>query len=275
MSARTSEANKAIALAWVKEQQLIREGKGTRNWTLEQQQDILNRGKAYSDDGKAFEGHHMKSAEKFPACQCDPDNIQFLSKSEHFAAHGGNFRNSTNGRFNPATGETIDFGANKYEPCEILELGESIMGTSGQKQNIIEIADTSTVVKAVDAKTAAATGSINSAKIRFFGTAKRFTAIAVSSYIRNKKVIDPILKAFVLAAVIVAKESLGRNSVITNRNDTDVDAYSACDSGTGENENITGRSSPSEHIVSPHKQRYNREWRDKKAYLRGKNANAR
>jgi len=31
-------------------------------WTPEQQRDILEKGKAYTDDGKAFEGHHMKSA---------------------------------------------------------------------------------------------------------------------------------------------------------------------------------------------------------------------
>lgn len=56
MSRRTSEANKAILAAWEKEQDLVREGKGTRDWTQEQQQDILDRGKAYDEDGKAFQG---------------------------------------------------------------------------------------------------------------------------------------------------------------------------------------------------------------------------
>ena len=34
----------------------MQEGKGTREWTLQQQQDILDKGKAYDDNGKAFEG---------------------------------------------------------------------------------------------------------------------------------------------------------------------------------------------------------------------------
>lgn len=126
MSRRTSEANKAIAAAWSNEQQLVSEGKGTRDWTPEQQQDILEKGKAYDENGKAFEGHHMKSAEAYPEYQGDPENIQFLSRAEHFDAHGGNFQNPTNGYYDPETGETKDFGENKYEPCEVKELSEPI-----------------------------------------------------------------------------------------------------------------------------------------------------
>lgn len=66
MSRRTSESNKAILAAWNKEQELVREGKGTRDWTPEQQQDILDKGKAYDENARAFEGQHMKSAEKYP-----------------------------------------------------------------------------------------------------------------------------------------------------------------------------------------------------------------
>lgn len=63
MSRRTAESNKAILAAWNKEQELVQEGKGTREWTPKQQQDIFEKGKAYDDDGVAFQGHHMKSAE--------------------------------------------------------------------------------------------------------------------------------------------------------------------------------------------------------------------
>ena len=63
MSRRTAESNKAILDAWIKEQELVKEGKGTRNWTSQQQQDILEIGQAYDDNGKAFEGQHMMSAE--------------------------------------------------------------------------------------------------------------------------------------------------------------------------------------------------------------------
>ena len=63
MSNRTSEASKAVAEAWKHEQELVREGKGTRDWTPEQQMDILERGKAYDENGKAFQGHHMMNVE--------------------------------------------------------------------------------------------------------------------------------------------------------------------------------------------------------------------
>lgn len=124
MSSRTANANKAIALRWSQEQQLVSTGQGTRDWTQEQQRDILDRGKAYDDNGKAFEGHHMKSVERYPEYQSDPGNIQFLSRSEHCAAHDGNFQNYTNGYFNPFTGETTDFGGDKYEPCVVINLSE-------------------------------------------------------------------------------------------------------------------------------------------------------
>ncbi|MEE1340858.1 MAG: hypothetical protein UHG91_08825 [Succinivibrionaceae bacterium] len=61
MSRRTKEANKAISNAWQREKQLILAGKGTRDWTLKQQLDILEKGKAYDDFGFAFQGQHMKS----------------------------------------------------------------------------------------------------------------------------------------------------------------------------------------------------------------------
>lgn len=92
MSRRTSESNKAILAAWNKEQELVLEGKGTREWTPRQQRDILEKGKAYDDNGKAFEGQHMKSAEMYPEYQGEPGNIQFLTRTEHLEAHDGNWQ---------------------------------------------------------------------------------------------------------------------------------------------------------------------------------------
>ena len=83
------ERNKAVREAWIKEQNLVQEGKGTRAWTPEQQKDILEKGKAYDDSGKAIEGQHMKSAEQYPEYQGDPGNIQFLTSAEHLEAHNG------------------------------------------------------------------------------------------------------------------------------------------------------------------------------------------
>ena len=59
--ASTNARYQAIRKAWKREQQLVWEGKGTRDWTREQQRDILNlkKGRAYDDLGRAFEGQHM------------------------------------------------------------------------------------------------------------------------------------------------------------------------------------------------------------------------
>ena len=127
MSRRTSEANKAIAAAWENEKQRVSEGKGTRDWTQEQQQDILDRGKAYDENGKAFEGQHMRSAEMHPECQGDPNNIQFLTREEHLAAHGGDWRNPTNGYYDPFTGVMTDFGDGPIVPCKVIELSEPVV----------------------------------------------------------------------------------------------------------------------------------------------------
>ena len=99
MSGRTIEASRAIRLAWQKEQAFVRCGYGTRDWTIDQQIDIELYGKAYDEDGRAFEGHHMKSVEKYPELQGDSENIQFLTRDEHLDAHGGDFRNPTDGYY--------------------------------------------------------------------------------------------------------------------------------------------------------------------------------
>lgn len=122
------ERNKAIRLAWEKEQQLVQEGKGTRDWTKEQQKDILDpdKGKAYDENGRAFEGQHMKSAAEYPEYQGDPDNIQFLTREEHLEAHKGSWQNPTNWFYNPETKEFVDFGDNKPIPCEVLNLSDPV-----------------------------------------------------------------------------------------------------------------------------------------------------
>lgn len=132
------ERNKAVREAWIKEQNLVQEGKGTRAWTPEQQKDILEKGKAYDDSGKAIEGQHMKSAEQYPEYQGDPGNIQFLTRAEHLEAHNGNWQNPTNWYFNPVTKEKIEFGDGPFIPCETIQLPEPIIATV-YKGNIIKI----------------------------------------------------------------------------------------------------------------------------------------
>lgn len=129
MSRRTADANKAIRLAWERERELVRQGKGTRDWTKEQQQDILDpdKGKAYDEMGRAFEGQHMKSVAEYPEYQGNPDNIQFLTKEEHLEAHKGSWQNPTNWYYDPITKEFTDFGDGEIIPCVIIDLSDPII----------------------------------------------------------------------------------------------------------------------------------------------------
>ena len=136
MSRRTAESQKAIREAWEKEQELVKEGKGTRNWTPEQQKDILEKGKAYDENGKAFEGQHMKSAEQYPEYQRNPGNIQFLTREEHLEAHGGSWQNPTNWYFNPITKEKIDFGDGPFVSCEVISLAEPVIEPSVENNTV-------------------------------------------------------------------------------------------------------------------------------------------
>ena len=100
------ERQKAIRDAWKSEKSNVRQGMGTRDWSQNEQRQIVAKGKA-----NGYEGHHMKSVKEYPQYAGDPKNIQFLNRSEHVnGAHKGNTQNPTNGYYNPKTGTTQDFG---------------------------------------------------------------------------------------------------------------------------------------------------------------------
>lgn len=95
---------KAVKEAWGKEKQRVLQGKGTRNWTVGQQAELIEHNRV-----SGFEGQHMKNVARYPQYAGDSNNIQFLTYEEHYyGAHRGNWKNETNGRFDPATGEMID-----------------------------------------------------------------------------------------------------------------------------------------------------------------------
>lgn len=130
MSRRTAESSKAIRLAWQRERELVAHGQGTRDWTREQQRDILDGRSAHDEDGKAFEGHHMMSAEAHPELQGEPGNIQFLTRSEHLEAHGGAWSLPTRGYFDPVTHVTSPFPDGSCVPREPFNLSSPVTATS-------------------------------------------------------------------------------------------------------------------------------------------------
>lgn len=305
MSRRTAEADKAIRLAWENERALVKEGKGTRDWTEEQQKDILEKGKAYDDNGRAFEGQHMKSAEKYPEYQGDPGNIQFLTREEHLEAHQGNWQNPTNWYYNPVTKEIIDFGEGKYKPCKVIELSEPITiavnkanpetnNTISNKTRQQETAHNKVPDKpqAPSSLKAKGTKTVKSPAIKKQAPKEKTIDFKhFFSEIRNSinkfKKEHPIITGFFEVAVpviistnVVYNGKSSNNDPQSDDKDLNFDYEENNTADDLDNEPVddilekSKRSSPCEHEVPEGRQRYHTkngvEWRDKAPYHRGR-----
>lgn len=278
MSRRTAESNKAILAAWIKEQELVKEGKGTRNWTPQQQQDILEIGKAYDDNGKAFEGQHMKSAEMYPEYQGSPGNIQFLTRAEHLEAHDGSWQNPTNWYFNPVTKEKIDFGDGPFIPCEIIQLSAPI----------ISLTDNSTIKKIfIEKKEGSSKADVLKQSIGLrrktyskSEQAKTHTVQIETSKKANNafvKGIKSVLRFFVEHPVEILKIASAVKAVASIKGRSSGNAHGIVSNSTSSSAadivEKASRSLQSENDLKGHKQRYHTKsgivWKDKSPYHRG------
>ena len=274
MSRRTAKSNKAILAAWSKEQELVQEGKGTRKWTPKQQQDILEKGKAYDEDGVAFQGQHMKSAEMYPEYQGDPGNIQFLTRSEHLEAHNGNWRNPTNWYFNPVTKKKIDFGDGPFIPCEIIQLPEPIMKSNisvDTKEDVlteqVENVKTNESPTSKKEEEPIHTIPVNKSKPVIkqaggLGNTVKKAFMAVTDFPNYHPVLTRIVKVLVKAGLTVAIRAI-TNGERASSDDVNTDSSAE-------------RSSPEEHMVKGHGQHYHYKdgsvkWKEKDPYPRGGN----
>lgn len=293
MSNRTVQANKAVNRAWLNEQRLVSEGKGTRDWNPKHQNDILERGRAYDDDGKAFQGHHMKSVEANPEFQGNPGNIQFLSREEHKAAHFGDFHIPTNGYYDPNTGETMDFGDGSYILCKVIELSDPVVAPkavepketvekeqSAKSENsdkeqhtskkstenvppLKTVDATPPIKKAIIKQTGKnSAGSAGSAVKRFFGKVVKFIVE------HQAEIIEGALSGIGIATVVSgskgsrgSKSSSGREMSVNNIPPTN--RVSKTTEVLSEILDKTDRASPIEHPVSG----YNRMQNGKKVHV--------
>lgn len=189
MKKRTIEASKAIAKAWEMERELVLKGKGTRDWSIEQQQDILKTGKAHDADGKSFEGHHMKSVSKFPDMQGNPNNIQFLSRTEHLEAHGGSFQNPTSGRYDPILKQTKEILSNN-DLREVIPLSRQLTIKNNYK---------------------------NKTSQNKFGVIRRATKKVKIFYQNNKPIVDTVIKTVVIPTALAVTGSKIKKK-ISNKN---------------------------------------------------------
>lgn len=291
-----AERNKAIREAWNNEVELVKEGRGTREWTPEQQKDILEKGRAYDDSGKAFEGQHMKSAAEYPEFQGDPGNIQFLTRTEHLEAHDGNWKNPTNWYYNPVTKEKIDFGDGPFIPCEVIDLSEPIISISIKDSKIEE----QTSVEKNQTRTVNDTSTLNMEQHneehinprKFNSTGEKIQK--QSKFIRGLKwigtfVVEHPMESLQIAGVVIGGTVKAVSYFKGNRNSSSTSVSSNHTTSSRADATVTvadkvmdivekaNKSLPSENDVSGHKQRYHTrngvEWRDKAPYHRGKNKN--
>jgi len=111
----------AVSDAWSREKGLVQNGQGTRDWTVEQQSELLSTGRV-----TGFEGSHMMSVDDYLEYAGNPDNIQFLPSAAHFeGVHQGDPRHvKPNGRFNENTGEVIPAVDGQIPKQPIVDLSD-------------------------------------------------------------------------------------------------------------------------------------------------------
>ena len=280
------ERNKAVREAWNKELELVQEGKGTREWTPEQQKDILEKGRAYDENGKAFEGQHMKSAEMYPEYQGEPGNIQFLTRAEHIEAHDGNWQNPTNWYYNPVTKEKFDFGDGPFIPCEIIQLPEPIISLTRDstiQENVIEEKEdfSKDVLKQsaeTNKKTYSKPETSKSPKVQVEVPKKANNMFvkglkSVGRFIAEHPVESLEIAGVAIGGVAKAISSIKGSGSGKTRSTTSASGNSSVAEKVADIVEKASRSLPSENDVTGHKQRYHTKngvvWKDKAPYHRG------
>lgn len=280
------ERNKAVREAWNKELELVQEGKGTREWTPEQQKDILEKGRAYDENGKAFEGQHMKSAEMYPEYQGEPGNIQFLTRTEHLEAHDGNWQNPTNWYYNPVTKEKFDFGDGPFIPCEIIQLPEPIISLTRDstiQENVIEEKEdfSKDVLKQsaeTNKKTYSKPETSKSPKVQVEVPKKANNMFvkglkSVGRFIAEHPVESLEIAGVAIGGVAKAISSIKGSGSGKTRSTTSASGNSSVAEKVADIVEKGSRSLPSENDVTGHKQRYHTKngvvWKDKAPYHRG------
>lgn len=288
MSRRTAESNKAILAAWNKEQELVQEGKGTREWTPEQQRDILEKGKAYDEYGVAFQGQHMKSAEMYPEYQGDPGNIQFLTRSEHLEAHNGSWKNPTNWYFNPVTKEKVDFGEGPFIPCEIIPLQKPIVKPNIEVESNVNCIGVKKEIQSKRDTTGINTASKNKPSNEKIRLKRSVESKVMPSFKKNNIFIsglkslrrfiveDPVKSVEIVCVLIGGVKAIssirGKGVSNTSTKISESKPSNIIEKVTEIIEKVS-RDLPSENDVSGHKQRYHTKngivWKNKAPYHRG------
>lgn len=286
------ERNKAIRLAWEREQKLVAAGKGTRDWSQEQQKDILDpdKGKAYDENGRAFEGQHMKSAVEYPEYQGNPDNIQFLTRAEHLEAHKGSWQNPTNWYYNPETKEFVDFRESEPIPCAAIYLSEPVCSPVIDSQNngndlrepskaeaesteCVRPSRQEDVAHHSETKSPSKTAVVPPEVHESFGDKVLHVVDAVRGFSERHPILTGIVKwctAVTIAIVVVANNSAGRGSSSGDDGSDSLDLLDDYSDSSGSRDYPNERSSPREHDVSGYDRQQNGKTVHVNPYKRGR-----
>lgn len=118
------DRKRAVKEAWSREKELVCNGKDTVDWTVEQQNELIEKGHV-----SGYEGQHMKSVNEYPEYAGCVDNIQLLSHEEHLAAHNCSeisekkgYHSPTNGYYDVKTNTIQSFGDEPPRAPEIIDL---------------------------------------------------------------------------------------------------------------------------------------------------------
>lgn len=127
----TNVRQSAVRQAWKNEQNRVKHGNGTRDWSVKEQKELLETGHI-----KGYEGHHMKSVREYPEEAGNAQNIQFLTEDEHLnGAHQGSYHNATNGYYDPNTRTMNEFTGDELKSLSEVSLSESYINMEENAQD--------------------------------------------------------------------------------------------------------------------------------------------
>lgn len=129
--------SQGVARAWNRERELVRNGRGTREWSVSEQKQLLDTGRV-----QGYQGHHMMSVSKYPEHADNPKNIQFLDtrkgNNEHLKAHKNDYREASEGRYNVKTGKIRPMKDGKVRAMNAYELKDKAIEKRGYKKYAAE-----------------------------------------------------------------------------------------------------------------------------------------
>lgn len=249
----------------------------------------------------------MKSVNQYPEYADNPDNIQFLTKNEHLEAHKGNWKNPTNWNYNPVTKVFHEFGEDELIPCDIVDLSDPIVAALLTEKTERKVEEGRTA----EEKTATQLNSPEPNDVGYKPTKEKTVNKSIGAesapklsnttkvpksengFIKGLKVVGRFIVQHpaetIKIAGVVAMGLAQRISSIRGQDNRTNSEISPSDFGAKRSSDVphksdmastiadivekANRSSPREHEVPGHKQRYHTKdgivWRDKDTYSRG------